>query len=130
MLEFSQFVAIADELFFLDPGLPDLNERTFVPIDLADLNTKRTAVLAFRLKVLGAVHLKMRFNSNEHCIDYTFDPPEPKTARPRSWHEVLPGSHLASENNYLLISTSGEGKVEISDLVLFYHAIIDVKSFG
>jgi hypothetical protein len=120
--EFSQFVAITDETFVLDPSLPHIGERTFTGIDLADLNRSRTAVLAFRLTVHGIVHLKMRFNANEHCIDYKFDPPEPAATRPRSWHEVLPGSHLDRDDNYLLISTTGSGTVDISDIVLFYHA--------
>ena len=123
MHEFSQFVTISDDLLVLDPGLPNNCERTFVPIDLPDLNRIRSAILAFRLRMRGTVHLKMRFNDNEHFIDYDFNPPEPDATRPRSWHEVLPGIHLLPEDNFLLISATGSGKVEISDIVLFYHAM-------
>lgn len=102
--------------------------RTFGPFNLADLDTKTPdlrAVLAFRIRALTDVaQLTMHFNGNQSFLNYLFDPPEPDSTRPRSWHEIFQASDLQAQNNQLTVNSAGPGSIEISDIVLLYHASI------
>jgi hypothetical protein len=64
--------------------------------------------------------------NDQNCVDYLFDPPEPESTRPRSWHEVVPGTILDPQANTFVAAAQptgdGGGTVELSDIVLFYHA--------
>lgn len=122
MPQFAQFIAIRDNLFIIPDPVTGLNDAHIQDIHFADLDATRTAIMAFRIKAKGTVRLTMRFNSNGHFIDYKFDPPEPASTRPRSWHEVFDGKDLMAKNNELTIAVSGEGSVELSDVVVLYHA--------
>jgi hypothetical protein len=141
MPAFTQFVAVSDEAEVLDSytapdGLSGWGElRVYPRIDFPDLNPNGKAILAFRLNVSGWVKLWIGFAKPEHwsypyyiekfIINYNFDPPEPAATRPRSWHEVFPCSLLRPENQALIVWTSGDGSLSISDVVIFYDAITD-----
>ena len=131
MPEFAQFVSIRDTTFILPDPTTGLNDMHIQGIDFADLDPRRTAVLYFRVNVYRPLRLTMRFNSNAHLIDYNFDPPEPLSTRPRTWHEVFPGSDLQPAGNELVIAVSEQAPaagtatangVELSDIVVLYHA--------
>ncbi|NEC92644.1 hypothetical protein [Streptomyces sp. SID12501] len=122
MPAFAQFVALSDSLMVLPEPISGDHHHHFEKIELAGLDSGRTVILTFKLKVSGKAHLAMSFNKKPNCIDYNFDPPEPESTRPRSWHEIIPGSDLKASNNELVVTTSGQGRVEFSDIVLLYHA--------
>jgi hypothetical protein len=149
--EFAQFVALTD-----DPvRLPDPRLVEFWPaydevalkienIDLPNLNADRTAVLAFKVTPYGGGRLRMRFNDRAGpSIDRVFTQlrtdgeqvPEPPVAR--SWHEIVAGRLLKPENNSLVISLTPQADIPpfalgpyvvISDIVIFYHGIVDQVS--
>jgi hypothetical protein len=124
MPQFSQFIAIMDRGFTL-PQSEYPNDFERGPFSLPDLNPNRTAILVLMVRARGAVRLQMTLN-NENVFDYLFDPPEPDSTRPRSWHQVVPGRILSPENNYFVAAAQpqehGGGTVEMSNIVLFYHA--------
>jgi hypothetical protein len=75
----------------------------------------------FTVRAQGDVRLLMRFNGgSEHDIDFSFDSSE--TEPFRSFHEVLPGSNVQAADNELFILVSGPGSIQMSDVVLLYHA--------
>jgi hypothetical protein len=118
--QFAQFVHVAgtDDPFII----PDPDDRCF-PFDLVDLNPDRTAVVMFLVRAEGRVRLAMWFNDNtDDEISVILDSSDSETVR--SFHEVLPGSHLRDGRNVLCMNITGDGtgEVEISDVVLFYHA--------
>ena len=139
-IEFAQFVAVRDDPIVLpDPAVPhgwldegDHFDFVIQNLDLADLNTGRTALLLFKVQTWGHVRLRMAFNRRSPCIDYKFESPENTVVVvPRSWHEVVPGSDLLAQSNQLLVSVSptrvvppfqAGGHVVVSDIVLQYHA--------
>jgi hypothetical protein len=121
--QFAQFVHVVgtDEPF----ALPDPDDRCF-PFDLVALNPDRTAVLMFLVKAAeGRVRLAMWFNDNTGDeISVIMDSSDSEAVR--SFHEVLPGAHLREGRNVLCMNITsthgGTGEVQISDVVLFYHA--------
>lgn len=122
--DFAQFRALTDNAFTLpQPAYPNNFESE--PFPLPDLDASRTAILMFRVRAHGTVRLQMTIN-DENCVDYLFDPAEPESTRPRSWHEVVPGRILDPQNNNLVAEAQptehGSGTVELSDIVIFYHA--------
>jgi hypothetical protein len=102
---------------------PDLK----IPFDMRDLNTvpdTLRAILLFKVKGVGAATLTMKFNGHRPCVNnYAFDPAEPESMRPRSWHEnIMVSDNLKKQNNVLHVTVTGPGHVEIGDIVLLYHA--------
>jgi hypothetical protein len=124
---FAQFMTFhkkTDEPFILPD--PDSGKvvRHFSGWSPADLDTTRDMVLMFMVKPQGPARLGMWFNNKDWEIYYTFDPSDSGSAR--SFHEIVDGNRLKTENNTLSVEIremDGEiGQLEISDIVLFYHA--------
>lgn len=107
------------------------------PLNLADLDTTRDAVLAFRLRLWGYVHLTMTFNGQPPFLDYDISQVIPGV--PRVWNEIISGS---KENPSILKPTGNQftiavgpaggsilgisipfpGRIDLSRFVLTYHA--------
>lgn len=121
MTEFAQFVALADDAFTLPLTPSPTTDFERGPFPLADLDRSRTAVLAFRVRAHGTPRLQMTLNQ-QSVVSYEFDPPEPESTRPRSWHEVVPGNILDPQVNFFVAAVTGSGSIDLSDIVLFYHA--------
>jgi hypothetical protein len=94
------------------------------PFSMSDLNTATglKATLLFKVKAVDTVNLTMKFNNHTPVVNaYSFDQ-EPDSMQPRSWHETILASNLKKQQNHLHVSATGSGHVEISDIVLIYHA--------
>ena len=94
------------------------------PFSISDLNTTPglKATLLFKVKAVDTVDLTMKFNDHTPVVNaYSFDQ-EPDSMQPRSWHETILASNLKKQQNHLRVSATGSGHVEISDIVLIYHA--------
>lgn len=127
MANFAQFMTFhkkTDEPFILPE--PDSGKvvRCFSGWSPANLDTTRDVVLMFMVKPQGPAQLGMWFNDKAWEIYHTFDPSDSGSVR--SFHEVVDGNHLNRVDNDLCVETltmDGEiGQLEISDIVLFYHA--------
>jgi hypothetical protein len=149
--EFAQFVALRDEPLRLpDPrrfeDWPAYEEvaTKIENIDLPNLNADRTAVLAFKVTPHYGGRLRMRFNDRAGpSVDRIFTQlradGEQVNGPPiaRSWHEIVAGRLLKPDNNSLVISITPMADIPpfssgpfivISDIVIFYHAIVDQVS--
>jgi hypothetical protein len=132
MAEFAQFVAVIasdDSVILPDPQTGDI-DIGFRNIEFADLDRSRTALAMFKVGGEGTARLRMRFNAgNDHFIDFTSS-----SGAARTWHEVFRGEDLQVSNNELVVSVSQLGleqglpypvelgRVQLSDIVVFYHA--------
>lgn len=115
MAEFAQFIAIigTDDAFTVDG-------RTFT-FDLAAVDTSRTVALMFKVAGTNGAELRMTITSaaaEGPSISFTLDS---TFSRPRSWHEIIPGSLFQNTGNRLRVASSG-GSVTLSDILFLYHA--------
>jgi hypothetical protein len=124
--EYAQFVhpSGTDEPFDLpDFGLTNPFRKP-IKFDVVDLNPDRTAVVMFLVRAQGVVRLRVEFNNKSpRDIDFAFDPSDSESVR--SFHEVLPGEHLQDGQNTMMVEArthDEKGSLQISDVVLFYHA--------
>lgn len=125
--EYAQFVhpTGTDDPFDLpDSSLENPNRKPIKFDILDDLNLNRTAVVMFLVRAQGTVRLRVEFNKKRpRDIDFTFDASDSESVR--SFHEVLGGDHLKEGQNEMIIEArthDEKGFVQISDIVLFYHA--------
>jgi hypothetical protein len=94
-------------------------------VDLPDLDRDRGAVLMFQVSGTAGSHLQIVRQPGEHeqeiikiDLDGTF-------TQPRSFHEMIQGRHLSENPQFLEMrasATPAGGQVNVSDLVLLYHA--------
>ena len=121
-MSLAQFVVVpgSDDAFKL-PQDGGINDREFPPFDLIGLDRDRTAILMFKLTVRAPGRLMVSINSFELDINYVFDSPQPEPA-PRSWHEIIQGSHLKADHNQMTVAVIAPAEVTLSDFIVFYHA--------
>lgn len=84
------------------------------------VNTGSRSILAFRVNPSTEdVTVQMTLNGKEiSTVTFNSDPQ-------RSWHEVVEGNLLQTNNNKLTVTrTAGPGKVAVSNVVLYFQADI------
>jgi hypothetical protein len=131
----AQILILYDQKVKIGPG-GDQRKLEIGAFAISDLNTDvgMKAILLFKVQAVGAAILTMKLNNATPVVDaYSFNPPEPDSMRARSWHETFVVTrteheptntppHLKQQGNHLVVSATGSGYVEISDIVLLYHA--------
>jgi hypothetical protein len=129
MPDSAQFVVLpgTDASFILPHPQTGKTSKEIANIDLVGLDRSRTALLMFKVQARGRLHLSMLFNQAETLdIDYEFDlPGQSVDWATRTWHEVVPGTHLKELGNHLSVKgtpRSSGNTIVLSDMVIFYHA--------
>ncbi len=116
MPRIADFVVIQDHASTI-PVEGGANDVHFPPFDAPNLSSG-PAILAFRLQTVGDVELQAVLNGRNLFVKVFKTEPE------RSWHEVISTPGLIRSNDNDLVIAVLRGQAVISDIVLFYHALV------